>query len=62
VVELSAAGILAGARLSVAVEPADLLKKLQTPKAIEDAKSAINSVPGLKITLDPEISITFTPK
>jgi hypothetical protein len=85
-------GILAGARLSVAVEPEgqlvsttspfvegnrvtlidldidkagsdpDLVKKLQAPKTFEDAKTAINSVPGLKITLDPEISITFTPK
>ncbi len=85
-------GMLAGARLSVAVEPEgqlvsttspfvegnrvtlidldidkagsdpDLVKKLQSPKTFEDAKSAINSVPGLKITLDAEISITFTPK
>ena len=85
-------GMLAGARLTVAVEPEgqlvsttspfvegnrvtlidldidkaasdpDLVKKLQSPKTLEDAKSAINSVPGLKITLDPEISITFTPK
>jgi hypothetical protein len=85
-------GILAGARLSVAIEPEgqlvsttspfvegnrvtlidldidkagsdpDLVKKLQSPKTLEDAKAAINSVPGLKITLDPEISITFTPK
>jgi len=85
-------GILAGARLSVAVEPEgrlvstsspfvdgnrvtlidldidkagsdpDLVKKLQSPKTLEEAKTAINSVPGLKITLDPEISITFAPK
>ena len=40
----------------------ELVKKLQSPKTFEDAKSAINSVPGLKITLDPEISITFMPK
>jgi hypothetical protein len=85
-------GILAGARLTVVVEPEgqlvsttspfvdgnrvtlidldidkagsdpELVKKLQSPKTLEDAKAAINSVPGLKITLDPEISITFTPK
>jgi len=85
-------GILAGARLTVAVEPEgqlvstsspfvdgnrvtlidldidkagsdpDLVKKLQSPKTLEDAKTAINSVPGLKITLDPEISVIFAPK
>ena len=85
-------GMLAGARLTVAVEPEgqlvsttspfvdgnrvtlidldidkaasdpDLVKKLQSPKTLDDAKTAINSVPGLKITLDPEIAITFTPR
>ena len=84
-------GMLAGARLTVAVEPEgqlvsttspfvdgnrvtlidldidkaasdpDLVKKLQAPKTLDDAKTAINSVPGLKITLDPEISIVFAP-
>ena len=84
--------LLAGARLTVAVEPEgrlvqtsspfvdgnrvtlidldidkaagdpDLVKKLQSPRTFEEAKAAVNSVPGFKITLDPEISITFTPK
>jgi hypothetical protein len=84
--------VLAGASLTVAVEPEgrlvstsspfvdgnrvtlidldidkagsdpDLVKKLQSPKTLEDAKVSFNSVPGLKITLDPEISIAFTPK
>jgi hypothetical protein len=40
----------------------DLVKKLQSPRTLEDAKATINSVPGLKITLDPEITITFAPK
>jgi hypothetical protein len=84
--------ILAGARLTVAVEPEgrlvqtsspfvdgnrvtlidldidkaasdpDLAAKLQSLRTLDDAKAAVNSVPGLKITLDPEIAITFTPK
>ena len=29
---------------------------------MEDAKAILNGVPGLKITLDPEITIEFTPK
>ena len=83
--------LLAGARLTVAVEPEgrlvqtsspfvdgnrvtlidldidkaasdpDLVKKLQSPRTIDEVKAAVNSVPGFKITLDPEISITFTP-
>jgi len=40
----------------------DLAKKLQGAKTQEDTKAAINSIPGLKITLDPEITIKFTPK
>jgi hypothetical protein len=83
--------VLAGARLTVAIEPEgrlvqtssafvdgnrvtlidvdidqaasdpDLVRKLQSPRTFEEAKAAINSVSGFKITLDPEISITFTP-
>jgi hypothetical protein len=83
--------LLAGARLTVAIEPEgrlvqtsspfvegnrvtlidfdvdkaasdpDLVGKLQSPKTLDEAKTSINSVPGLKINLDPEISITFTP-
>jgi hypothetical protein len=39
----------------------DLAKKLQGAKTPEDTKAALNSVPGVKITLDPEISIEFAP-
>ena len=39
----------------------DLAKKLQSITRPEDAKAAINSIPGLKITLDPEITIEFAP-
>ena len=83
--------LLAGARLTVSMEPMgrlvrtsspfadgnrvtlvdldidraaadpDLAKKLQSLKSIEDTQAVINSVPGLKITLDPEISIEFSP-
>jgi hypothetical protein len=85
-------GLLAGARLIVAVEPEgrlvqtnspfvdgnrvtlidfdvdkaasdpDLVAKLQTPKTLDEVKASINSVPGLRITLDPEISIVFAPQ
>jgi hypothetical protein len=84
--------MLAGARLTVVVEPdgrlvqtsspfadgnrvtlidvdvdkaasdPDLVAKLQTLRTLEDAQTAVNSVPGLKVTLDPEITITFTPR
>jgi hypothetical protein len=84
--------LLAGARLTVAIEPdgrlvqtsspfvdgnrvtligididraaadPDLVKKLQRPKTLEETKAAINSVPGLQITLDPEITIEFAPE
>ena len=84
-------GILAGAHLTVAIEPdgqvvqtnapfvdgnrvtlvdldvdqaaadPDLATKLRAPKTADDLKAAVKSIPGLKITLDPEISITFTP-
>jgi hypothetical protein len=37
----------------------DLAKKLQSAKTQEESKAAINSIPGLKITLDPEITIEF---
>ena len=83
--------MLAGARVTVAVEPAgrlvqtsspfaeanrvtlidvdidraasdpDLAKKLQSIKTTEDTQAVINSIPGLKITLQPEISIEFVP-
>ncbi len=83
--------LLAGAKLSVAMEPdgrlvqtsspyvegnrvtlidvdidqaaadPDLVKKLQGAKTQDEMKSAINSIPGLRITLDPEITIEFTP-
>ncbi len=84
--------LLAGARLSVALEPEgtlvqttspfvdgnrvtlidvdidkiaadpNLTAKLQAPKTADEAKEALKNVPGLKITLDPEITITFTPR
>jgi hypothetical protein len=83
--------LLAGAKLTVALEPdgrlvqtsspfadgnrvtlidvdidraaadPDLAKKLQGAKTAEEAKAAINSIPGLKITLDPEITVEFAP-
>jgi hypothetical protein len=83
--------LLAGARLTVGIEPdgrlvqtsspfvdgnrvtlidvdidraaadADLAKKLQSAKTQADMKAAINSIPGLKVTLDPEITIEFSP-
>ncbi len=83
--------LLAGARLTVAIEPEgrlvqtsspfvdanrvilldldidraaadpDLAKKLQSPRTVEETQAAINSIPGLKITLAPEISIEFAP-
>lgn len=40
----------------------DLVRKLQSPKTPEEIKASVNSVPGIKLTLDPEISITFAPK
>ena len=79
--------LLAGARLTVAIEPEgrlvqtsspfvdgnrvtlidvdidqaaadpDLAKKLQTGTTQPEIKAALNSIPGLKITLDPEITI-----
>ena len=82
---------LAGARLTVVVEPegrlvqttspfvqgnqvtlldvdvdraaadTSLAQKLQAAKTPEDVKAALNSTPGVKITLDPEISIEFSP-
>ena len=83
--------VLAGARLSVVVEPEGhvlrtsspyvdgervtlldidvylatkdpaLLDQLQTAKTLEEARTAVRGVPGLKINLDPEITIEFTP-
>ena len=45
-----------------AVADPDLVTKLQSPKTAEEVKAAVTSLPGVKITLDPEISITFTPQ
>jgi hypothetical protein len=83
--------LLAGARLTVTVEPEgrlvqttspfvegnrvtlvdvdidragadpDLAKKLQGATTPEATKAALNSLAGVKITLDPEISIEFSP-
>ncbi len=39
----------------------DLAKKLQGAKTQDEMKAAINSIPGLKITLEPEITIEFIP-
>jgi hypothetical protein len=85
-------GILAGARLTVSVEPEgrvvrtsspfaegnrvtlidldfdkaaadpDLATKLQSLKTADDVKAAVVSLQGVKITTDPEISITFAPQ
>jgi hypothetical protein len=85
-------GLLAGARLTVAIEPEgqlvqtsspfvdgnrvtlvdldvdkaaadpDLVARLQAAKTADDVKASIKDMPGLKLPLDPEISITFTPK
>jgi hypothetical protein len=84
--------LLAGARLTVTIEPEgrlvqtsspfvdgnrvtlidvdidraaadpDLAKKLQGAQTPEETKAAINSIPGLRITLAPEITIEFSPK
>jgi len=40
----------------------DLAKKLQGIKTQEDAKTAISSIPGLRIPLDPEVTIEFEAK
>jgi hypothetical protein len=42
----------------IASDP-NLASKLTSPKTVDEAKAAISSVPGLKVTLEPEISITF---
>jgi hypothetical protein len=39
----------------------DLARKLQGATTPEDTKAMLNSVAGVKITLDPEISIEFSP-
>jgi len=84
--------LLAGAKLSVAVEPdgrlvqtsspfvdgnrvtlvdvdidkaagdPDLPAKLQAASNPDTAKTAVNSIPGIKITLDSEITIEFSPR
>jgi hypothetical protein len=83
--------LLAGARLSVALEPdgsivktsspyvdgprvtlieidvdeaakdPTLLARLQSVTTIDEAKAAINAIPGLKLSLEPEITIEFKP-
>ena len=85
-------GILAGARLTVGIEPEgrlvrtsspfvegnrvtlidldfdraaadpDLATKLQSLKTADDVKATVASRPGVKITLEPEILITFAPQ
>jgi hypothetical protein len=35
--------------------------RLQTARSIEDVRAAMSEVPGLKVNLDPEITIAFTP-
>ncbi|HXD75789.1 MAG TPA: hypothetical protein VN628_18710 [Vicinamibacterales bacterium] len=84
--------LLAGARLSVVVEPEgtlvqtnspfvdanrvtlldvdidqasadpDLVKKIQSAAQPDQTKAAVASIPGLKVTLEPEITIEFAPK
>ena len=84
--------LLAGARLSVALEPEgtlvqttspfvdgnrvtlldvdidkiaadpNLAAKLQAPKTADEVKEALKNIPGLKINIDPEVTITFTPR
>ena len=83
---------LAGAQLSIAVEPAGRLVRTSSPyvdgqrvtlldvdldrvlndetvvarlqgaKSPDEAKAALKDMPGLKINLDPEITIEFTPE
>jgi len=83
--------VLAGARLTVAIEPQGrlvrtsspyvdgprvilidvdvdqaasdpaLADKLRSIRTLDDAKAAVAGVPGLKLTLDPEITIEFAP-
>jgi hypothetical protein len=38
-----------------------LVARVQAAKTPEDLKAALKDVPGLKVTLDPEITIEFTP-
>ena len=84
--------LLAGAKLSVTVDPdgrlvqtsspfvegnrvtlvdvdidkaaadPDLAAKLKAASDPATAKTAVNSIPGIRITLDPEITIEFAPK
>jgi hypothetical protein len=39
----------------------DALQRLQAAASIDDAKAALQGVPGVKINFDPEITIEFTP-
>jgi hypothetical protein len=45
----------------LAADP-DLVAKLQSPKTVEEVKASVNTLSGVKVTLAPEISITFAPK
>jgi hypothetical protein len=84
--------ILAGARLTVGIEPEghlvrtsspfvdgnrvtlidldfdkaaadpDLATKLQSLKTVDDIKATVASLQGVRITLDPEVSIAFAPQ
>jgi len=47
--------------LDQATKDPALLEKLRSMKTLEDAKAAVKDVPGLKLNLDPEITIEFTP-
>jgi hypothetical protein len=37
------------------------LSRLQTARSLDDVRSAMKSIPGLKVNLDPEITIEFNP-
>ena len=39
----------------------DALKKLQGLKSLEASKRVLNDVPGIKVNLDPQVTIEFTP-
>jgi hypothetical protein len=39
-----------------------VFSRLQTARSIDDVKAAMKDIPGLKINLDPEITIEFTDK
>jgi hypothetical protein len=39
-----------------------LLQRLQAAPTAEDAKAILKSVPGVKVALDPEITVEFEPQ